>query len=699
MKDIKKNILLRVYLIYGLFFLSTMGIIARVLYIQFAEGDKLKIEQKETNLKYINIEENRGNIYSDDGNSLLATSLPTFEVRMDASSAIISHKLFYNSVDSLAYCLSELFHDRSQKEYRNYLINARKKGDRFCKIKSNVKYDELKKLRKFPIFRLGKYKGGLIVFQKDIRKLPFDMLAIRTIGYAREGIKPVGIEGAYKNYLKGTKGKRLMKKISGNVWVPVNYENELDPKNGNDIITTIDINIQDVAESALMTQLQKHNADHGCVILMEVETGQIKAIANLKKCADNLYREIYNYAIGECIEPGSTFKLASLIVGMDQGILDTSSIVDTENGTTEFFNQKMTDSHEGGYGKISLKHAFEVSSNVGISKSVYRAFCKNPDKFINGLYDMGLNKKLGIEISGEGQPGIKNTHDIRWSGVSLPWMSIGYELTMTPIQILTFYNAVANDGVMVKPLFVKQIVNTGKTIRTFEPVIINKAICSEATIGKAKKMLEGVVENGTAKSIFSNSIYKVAGKTGTAIITDKDFKVNKIYNASFVGYFPADNPKFSCIVVINNPSEGEIYGSTVAAPVFKEIADKVYATRLEIPNILKDTLRNILPPMALISNTDDLFSIYKTLSIYQINNAKSEWASALVKNNHVEINNKNFNSGIVPNVIGMKARDAIYILENMGLNVRMKGKGTVKGQSIKQGSKAVKGEEIVLNFS
>ncbi|MBN2520711.1 MAG: penicillin-binding protein 2, partial [Bacteroidales bacterium] len=581
--SIKKDIVWRVAVIYFSILFFALLIIGRVFYLQFFESEKWKSKSEMISYQDVTIEPNRGDIYSNDGR-LLATSVPFYEVRMDLNSNALNSDLFYEKVDSLALCLSYLFKDRSQNEYRRLLILNKNKGNRYFLIQKHVTYTQLKKLRNFPIFRLGRYKGGLIIEQTNKRIMPHLNLAARTIGYISEG-GAVGLEGAYDKYLRGVVGVKLMQKLSGGVWMPIDDKNAIEPQNGKDIITTIDINFQDVAEQALLKQLLKVDAIHGCAVLMEVETGDIKAISNLKRNSDGTYSELYNFAIGESTEPGSTFKLASLIVALEDKHIDLDDTVQTGNGEIEYYGIKLTDSKEGGYGKITIKEAFEYSSNVGISKVITKYYGKNERKFIDRLYSMNLNEKLGMEIKGEGDPLIKYPSDPTWSGISLPWMSIGYELRLTPLQILTFYNAIANDGKMIKPRFVKGIMEHGEITRSFKMEVINHSICSKQTIIKVKELLEGVVENGTAQNL-KNPNYKIAGKTGTAQIANKKYGYNHdkgvSYQASFVGYFPADNPKYSCIVVVNSPSRYIYYGNIVAGPVFKEIADKVYATSPEL---------------------------------------------------------------------------------------------------------------------
>jgi cell division protein FtsI (penicillin-binding protein 3) len=683
--------------------LFALIILGQVVNVQIVQGEKWRAKEEALTRNYREIDAVRGNIYASD-ESLLATSIPKYEVRFDANTDALSDAYFNENVDSLAIKLAELFPENSRMDYLTDLKMARAKGKRYHLIKRNVKFTELKILKEFPIFRKGKYKGGFIHVQQNKRVRPFKILAARTIGYEREGSKPVGLEGAFSKELSGVKGERWMQKISGGVWMPISENGGKEPEDGSDIYTTIDVNIQDVAENALLNQLEKHQADHGCVALMEVATGDVKAIANLKKNENGTYYESYNYAVGESTEPGSTFKLASLMAAFEDGYLDLDDMVDTEDGTTKFYDQTMRDSHKGGYGKISIKESFVKSSNVAISKAINRVYASNPQGFVDRLYKMNLNKKLGIEIAGEGSPLIKSTSDESWSGVSIPWMSIGYETQMTPLQILTFYNAVANDGRMVKPRFVTEIRQSGKLVKEFGVEVINNSICSKNTIKMAKEMLEGVVEDGTAKNL-KNSRYKIAGKTGTAqIANDKygykyDSKVS--HQGSFVGYFPADNPKYTCIVVVNAPSNNVYYGNLVAGPIFKEVADKVYASSIQIHDQLskKEHLAVSRIPYAKDGSYDDLSKVYSVLDIKTSQEGVSpEWAKVSTGENEVKVYKKRIPEIYVPDVIGMSIKDALYILENKGLSVQFSGNGVVKKQSISPGEKMIKGKNIILEL-
>jgi cell division protein FtsI (penicillin-binding protein 3) len=700
----KSNLIKRVYLFTILLLCFGIAVLYKALYIQLVEGEKWIAKANNLTTKVEIIEAERGNIYASDG-SLLATSLPYYEIRIDLKADGLTDEIFYNNIDSLAYCLAALFKDKSTLDYKRQLVEARNRGERYHLIKRNVKYRDLTKLRHFPIIRLGRYKGGVIYFQQSKRELPFQQLAARTIGYDKEGVKPVGLEGAYRSELGGVSGRRLMQKIAGGVWMPINDEIEIEPEDGTDLISTLDINIQDVAQNALLKQLKLHNADHGCVVLMEVKTGEVKAITNLTLNKNGTYSEKYNYAIGESTEPGSTFKLVSILAAIEDGFVDINDSIDTEDGTTRFYDRTMADSHKGGYGKITLKRSFEVSSNVAISKVINSAYAKNPAKFIERLHAMSITQPLGIEIYGEGKPMIKEASDKSWSGISLPWMSIGYEVQLTPLQILTFYNAVANDGVMVKPRFVKEISKMGRVIKRFDPVIINNKIASKESIAQVREMLEGVIENGTAVNL-KNANYKIAGKTGTAQIANAKYgykyerKVS--HQASFVGYFPADNPKYTCIVVVNAPSRNVYYGNLVAGPIFKEIADKVYSTSIEIHKELDNREQASITklPVAKDGYRNDLLSIYKQLGIPTLaTNEENHWVNASTGTEKVELKARKVESNLVPNVVGMDLQNAIYLLENMGINVKFQGRGAVKTQSVLPGNPIYKGSTIYLTLN
>lgn len=693
MADIRKDIMWRVYITYFFMLLLAVAILGRIVYIQFIEGDYYREISKQNSVKEFKIEAVRGNIYSDDY-SLLATSVPEFDVYWDA--AVVNKDDFNNNIDSLAYYYSKLFPKETARYFKTRMKNAYNLKKRYYRIKRKASYKELKELKKMPIFKLGQYKGGLIAEKYDIRKRPYKMLAKRTIGiYHRSQDKYiVGLEGAYNEVLKGEDGIRIKQKTAGG-WRPLNLFDETlkKPENGDNIVTTIDVNIQDVTENSLYRHLVTHKADWGCAILMEVKTGHIKAIANLTLDEETgKYYESFNHAVGTGVEPGSTFKTASLLAMLDDKKVKLSDSVETGKGKMKYYGKWMYDSHEGGYGTISVKESLEKSSNVAFFKLILNAYENNPERFVNKLYKMSLNKKLGIEIKGESNPYIKNTDDELWSKLSLPWMSIGYELKLNALQLLSFYNAIANDGVMVKPKFVKEITKTGNTIKTFDTEILNNSIASKESIAQVQEALAGVIQEGTAQSLKKSPV-KISGKTGTAQIYNKSYNKTD-YRASFVGYFPSDDPLYSCIVLVNKPNTGVYYASQVAVPVFEDIANKVYANELDYHQEIT-AIDDIIYPESKMGSRSDILSIYKELKIpTDTIKANSNWIKAVNRDTNVAFYYRDINSKVIPNVKGMNMKDAVYLLESMGLSVIVKGKGEVKEQSIKEGSDLIRGDLI-----
>jgi cell division protein FtsI (penicillin-binding protein 3) len=695
-----------------------LSIFYKMCVIQFKEGAEWKAKAEAFNTQIQEIQAVRGNIFDINGN-LLATSLPYYEVAVDINAPSIDKKLFESKIDSLGFMLADLFKDKSAKQYTKLLRNARKSGDRYVVLKRNVPYKDLKVLKTFPIFKKGK-RGGLVTLQTNKRERPFKLLAARTIGMSREGVKPVGLEGAYDTLLMGVSGRRLMQKIAGDVWRPINDENEVEPKDGSDLYTTIDINIQDVAENALLKTLLKNNASHGCAILMEVKTGEIKAIANLtrngKDSSSYSYSENLNYAIGSATEPGSTFKLASYLAVMDDFDVSLEEKIHVGNGEVTYYNKTIKDSHAPESAVLTLQRAFEVSSNCAVAKTITKYYSKNPQQYVNKLKSFHLNEKLGISIPGEANPLIKETKSNDWSGLTLPQMSYGYESLITPLQTLTLYNTIANDGKMVRPRFEKAIKRNGITIKTFKTEIIEEQIVKKSTVKKAKQMLEGVVQNGTGKNL-NITAFKVGGKTGTAQIAKIGFKKgtsktaygdagNRDYQASFVGYFPADKPLYTCIVIINSPSNGIYYGGLVAGPVFKEIAEKVYSNSLDFLEPINNK-QNLLTsaPASIKSQNNEMLIASKALQLKTKTNATDDdYVSRNVNDSmHISLQSNNLESqlkkGIVPNLNGLSAKDALFLLENSGFHVKLVGMGSVKKQSIDAGQKFNKGDKIILILS
>jgi cell division protein FtsI (penicillin-binding protein 3) len=698
--NIRKNIILRVYAAFFLLAIVAIAILGRVFQLQNIQGEKWRKLSDSLTTKLVNVAAIRGNIYSSDG-SLLATSLPEYELRFDLMAEKVTDEIFNSKVDSLAYSLADLFKDKTAADYERKMIAARNHKDRYFLLKRNVTYLQLKKIRTFPIFSLGKNKGGLLFIQKNKRIQPFKSLAPRLIGYKIDGVQPVGLEGAFDKELGGEPGKRLMQRISGGVWMPLNEEDEIAAKNGVDIISTLDVNYQDVAQKALNQQLIKHDAHHGCVVLMEVATGEIKAIANLTRIEKGIYKETYNYAVGEATEPGSTFKLASYLAALEDGVFDTSTVENTTGGVANFGGHKIKDSHEGGYGMIPMRKAFELSSNVAISKQITNGYNGKASVFINRLKAFGLAEDLPIEIAGSPKTKIIEPNTPAWNDLTMPTLSMGYAILMTPLKTLTFYNAVANNGIMVSPKFVRELRSGGQLVKAYEPIIIRKKIASDASLGKMRKLMEGVVKQGTAKNL-STTIYSIAGKTGTAVIAGgTGGYANKRYLASFCGYFPADFPKYSMIVVITDPSMSGYYGNVVAGPIFKEIADKVYATSLTMHNDNANALAVAIAPTfpdAKSGAKEKTVLAYQKMGFKVPANFEAAYVSIDKNENGVSLSPKPMIAGLVPNVVGMGLQDALYLIENEGMVAVVNGSGKITNQSISAGAKVNKGSRIVLDL-
>jgi len=704
--SIRTNILARIYLAFGLVLLFAGAVVVQLYRVQFIQGKKWRAMATTLTTRYQTVDAARGNIFSNDM-SLLATSVPEYELHMDMlAPGIVDDKVFNEKVDSLALKLSQLYGDKSQRQYVRILRDARNDSSRYELIRRKVTFQELKQIRKFPIFNLGKYKGGLIVVEQNQRVFPFRTLAARTIGYKNDNVKnAVGLEGAYANYIEGESGKRLMQRMAGGAWMPVNNgDEEIEPKEGADIISTIDVNFQDVAQDALKKQLIKTQADHGCVVLMEVATGQIRAISNFTRTKDGDYKETYNYAISDAADPGSTFKLASYMTAFDQHKIDTNTLVNAENGTYNMYYKgkllkTFKDAEAGNY-VMTAKRAFEESSNVAIVKFISSHYGDNPRQFTDNLYALHLNEKLGLQIPGEAKPVIKNPSNRSWSKLTLPEMAYGYEMHMTPLQMLTLYNGVANNGKMIAPIFVREIQRMGSTVEQFQARVINPQMCSEATLGKMKSMLEGVVQEGTGKNIIKNSLYPVAGKTGTAQIANgsSGYGVNKTYQASFCGYFPANHPKYSMIVVINHPTQGSYLAALVAGPVFREIADRVYASDLEMNQAAPvHYAGNSNLPQIKRGNPRALKQVYNKLGVKPLYASNSP-ANGIDTSNGIAYEDVNYKSGVVPSVTGMGLSDALYMLGNAGYKVAVHGSGTVTNQSVSGGSVIPKGSKIIIEL-
>lgn len=667
MPVVEKNILNRLYFIAGGMFIFALLIALKLADIQFVQGDAYRDLAKKNTTQNFTIPANRGNVYADDG-SLLASSVPKYDIRFDA--VTVSKADFNENLVPISKELGKMF-DKPPSYYQNLFRKARTNKNRYLLVAKNLGYSDYIRVKQMPLFKKGPYKGGIIVDQRTVREHPMGKIAARLVGDEDRNIPgyyAVGLEGAFHKQLSGKEGKRLKQKISKGRWKPVFDENEVEPKDGYDVVSTINVNIQDIAHHALLKQLEYYEADHGSVIVMEVKTGEIKAVANLGKSANGGYYERLNYAVGESIEPGSTFKTIAMTAALEHKVIDTSTIVDTETGRVRMYGRNISDSKKGGYGKISAAKALEVSSNIAFARLIDGAYKDNPKKFTNQIKAWKLHEKLGISIKGEGAPVIPEEGDALWSKNALPSMSYGYNLSMTSLQILTFYNAIANDGKMVKPQFIKEIRSWNKEIQMFDTEVIHPQIASVQTIKKVKEILKNIVKRGTGTSLYSEN-FSMAGKTGTARTDYADadaWAKDRKYVSSFAGYFPAENPKYSCIVVIHKPSTKKgYYGADVTGPVFKRIAQKIFTD-----SPLKAQVTNI--DQSLPSIQKDYNSFYK---LAQSNNTK------------------------IPNVKGMSGMDAISLLENMGYKVIVTGNGKVQSQSILPGETPSKGTPIILNLS
>jgi cell division protein FtsI (penicillin-binding protein 3) len=688
-----------VYIAIGLL---AVALLVRILILQYVQRGKWADMSEKFVYKTAEMPANRGDILTTDGR-LLASSVPYYTIYMDTRSSGMSSATWSNGINGLCAGLSKILGVRSAAGWKSAISDARRKGDRYFLIQRKVNYETLKRLKELPIFREGQYKGGMVAQAENRRILPGSDLAARTIGYLNLGSEgnEVGVEGAFDKDLAGKNGVAVKQRLTGGDWITVDGPNSVESRDGNDVVTTLDLDLQDVATTALMNQLRKNNADHGCAVLMEVSTGEIKAIANLGLQSDGDYHETYNYAVGESTEPGSTFKLASLMAALEDGVIDTGDIVDTGTGTVKYYDQIIRDTKE--HGKLTVKQVFEQSSNVGTAKLIYEHYKNNPKDFVNRLYAMRLNKPLDLQIKGEGEPLIRYPGDKLWSGLSLPMMSHGYEVLLTPLQILTFYNAVANNGKMMRPLFVTAIMRNGRVIRSYEPEVIINSIASRSTIRKAKKMMEGVVENGTATNL-KNPNYRIAGKTGTAQIARNKYGyrtgTSMSYSASFVGYFPAENPLYSCIVVVNSPSNGVYYGNIVAGTVFKEISDKVYATRFF--RDYKPENKNDIKPSAPDAGNGyraDINEVLKNLDVKYRRTADDDWVATRESGDTIRLAGVKIQPGLVPDVRGMSLRDALYLLENCGLRAKFSGKGRVLRQSPEHGARYNEGTVVSLEMN
>jgi len=716
---IKNEVLIRVYVVLFLLVLAAVVIFTKAVRIQIVEGDKWRKQAQEEFIKMQPVKAERGNILTEDGR-MLATSLPFFDIAFDPVSSGMSPEDFNQNIDSLSYCLAT-YVDNSYTPggFKKYLLQERRDSNKYVLLKKGATFREKEIMSRFPLFNKGQFEGGFIAKPYFKRARPFGLMARRTIGYVRDNAKPVGLEGRFDDVLAGQEGQQLMLMVdrTKEIWIPIENLTGIEPERGDDIVTTLDMEMQAITEDALLHAMNYHNAEWGTAVVMEVETGKVRAIANLGR-TDEGWWETYNYAVGTAVEPGSVFKLATIMALLEDGHVDLQDTVHLHGGRATFYEEEVVDAVAHGLDTAEIRQAFEQSSNVGMARLVDKYYGealnsqgespRNAGQFIQRLKDFKLHLPTGIEIEGEARPLIKEAYSVEdnWSGTTLPWMSFGYEVMLTPLQLLTFYNAVANNGRMMKPYLVTEIQNFGETIKEFRPTVIDRQIASEETIQKAQELLRGVVTQGTAAKLTADSPpYSFAGKTGTAQINYQRLKDRTRiggYQATFAGYFPAENPVYSCIVVINNPREHGFYGGDVAGPVFREIADKAYASRIELHPAInvgggEPLAENQLPDID-IGAKEDMEQVLQYLQMPYEDVSTSEWTVLrATERDSVKLFSRNYADARVPNVIGMGLRDAVYVLENRNLKVVTDGVGRVVLQSIKPGT-PTRGQQIKLTL-
>lgn len=693
----KNELLIKAYSVLGLVLLCALLILGRVMIIQWIEGDKWREKAEKSQLKYVPVEAEKGSILTCDG-AILATSVTTYELRMDLNSSAMTEETFQENVDSLGWYISRhLDGSKSGSQWAALLKKRRKARDRYFRINPRLSVEKAELAKTFPLFRLGQFKGGMILIEHLERQRPFKDLASRTVGSIRKGAKPVGLEGKYQSIISGEDGMRLMQRLPGDIYLPINDLTEISPKPGKDIVTTLDMGMQDIAHHALLGALTSHSAESGVAVVMDVQTGFIKAMVNLDK-ASNGYAEAYNHAIGSAVEPGSVFKLASYMALLEDGYVDPEDEIDLEKGETTFYDLTLRDAHAHGIDTTTVAHAFEISSNVGVAKLVQRYYGAQPEAFIKRLKSFGIGAQTGVDLAGEAAPRLKDPSlKNSWSGITLPWMSMGYEVEMTPLQILTLYAAVANGGKMMKPKLVSEIQRQGEPIKQFHPEVIDRKIASGKVIRSMQQMLEGVVLRGTAKGM-QTSRYSFAGKTGTAQIGYQHGK-EVAYRSSFVGYFPVESPKYAVIVVVTDPHNG-YYGSEVALPVFREIADYCFTSRKEMFRVMDPDMAlepgELHIPQWEVGIRKDFHHICLEASVPKQDDGEGEWTVSKIQDNgRLHLLNRVLLDKQVPNVVGMGLRDALYVLENSGLNVGVIGVGKVRRQSIQPGT-AARGQYIKI---
>ncbi len=695
--SIKQDIRFRVYMAFTGICLFGIAIVIKAAMIQFKEGPKLRALAKEMHTRFDTLKADRGNIYNEDG-VLLSSSIPEFEVHIDFS--VIDSSLFAKNIDTLSVCVATLFSDKTAEQYKDEFIHAYEEGDKYYLLGRKLKYYQHEALRQFPIFNKGKGLGGFISDPKEKRETPYKNLAYRTIGIFRDS-NVTGLEATYNDTLTGENGRRIVQKTTGGTWVPIDGS-EIDPQNGKDIVTTLDMNIQDVAEHALLSILQKYECLYGTCIVMEVKTGKIRTLVNLGRQPDGSYYEDFNYAMIPT-EPGSTFKLVTLLSLLNDKMIRVDDIVDAEGGAIRFGNRVMNDSHLGLHA-MPIWKAYAESSNAAMAKLANANYKDNPSKYIDHLLKLHLDKPTGIDLLGERRTVITKPGDATWSNTTLPWMATGYGVLISPLHTCMLYNAVANDGKMMRPYLVSSIKEYGKEIKTFGPHEIEQ-IGDSNTIAQLHKCTRAVVTEGTGKGIES-PYYTMAGKTGTAQVADKGIRyTDGVYQGSFVGYLPAEAPKYTiCVVIRTKPHSAAYYGGAIAAPVFRMVADKIFSANMgawagPLDSLAKTNNGRLTSSMATARNYRILLNAIKKPVQTPGDYLNAMMQLSVDSSRNVSVQPAKIFRNVMPDVKGMGLKDAVYMLESSGLQVQVLGKGKVQSQSIVPGARINKGQNIILQLS
>lgn len=698
--EIKKDILWRVYLSFIGIVLLSFVVLGRAFYIQQAQGEYWRSMSDSLHQKFIELDAERGTIYSEDG-QMLSTSIPFFDVYMDFGAEGLRDKggkRFKENIDSFSFALSNFFGDKSAKEYKKELQLAYNEKDRYYSLKKNLSFDQYKSFREFPLVRLGRNKSGIIIETKTKRLNPFGMLARRTIGLARENAQNVGLERTYDSLLKGTTGKRLVRFVSGSAYVPVDGY-EIDPENGKDIITTIDINMQDIANNALLKMMVQSESEYGTCIVMETATGKVKAIANLGRGKNGNYDETLNYAL-RTTEPGSTIKLATLMAVLEEGSSKINDLVEVGTSGQQYVAVRtVTDAERSPKAVLTVRESFAHSSNVAMGKLAYKAFAQQPDKFKSYLQKFHLEKKTGFGLVGEEPAVLPRLKRNREGLHAMITASFGYAIEVSPLHTAMLYNAVANDGKLMKPYLVNSIQNNGVTVKEFEPTVLEEQIAKPSTIKAARAAMEAVITEGTAKSVFADCPFPVAGKTGTAHVAAGDIKYHHgVYQASFAGYFPADKPEYTVVVLIRTrPHAAMHYGGQLAAPVFKEVATKLFAMYVKQKRTTGAHLMIDSADHTYAGYKKDVQQVLQTVGVkHKDGSANATWAKLNAVNNQVVVRSNPITKKVMPDVQGMTVKDAVYLLENMDLKVTVSGRGKVVMQSVAAGTPIKRNERITL---